>query len=77
MRQPPFTAPGRSGAVLAPSAGPGGAGGNGGRGASRWFERLLAELGQELWIGHPAKIRAAEPRKQKTNDDIHAAGARR
>jgi transposase len=27
-------------------------------GYSRWFERLLAELGFELWIGHPAEIQA-------------------
>ena len=26
-------------------------------GYSRWFERLLAELGFELWIGDPAEIR--------------------
>ena len=25
-------------------------------GYSRWFERLLAELGFELWIGNPAEI---------------------
>jgi transposase len=37
-------------------------------GQGRWFERLLAELGQELWIGHPAAIRAAAPRKQKTDE---------
>jgi len=36
-------------------------------GHARWFERLLAELGFELWIGHPAAIRAAAPRKQKTD----------
>lgn len=36
-------------------------------GQARWFERLLAELGYELWIGDPAKIRATEPRKQKNN----------
>ncbi len=36
-------------------------------GGSRWFERLLAECGIELWIGHPGKIRAAAPRKQKTD----------
>lgn len=41
-------------------------------GHARWFERLLAELGYELWIGDPAKIRAAEPRKQK-NDARDAA----
>jgi len=27
-------------------------------GHSRWFERLLAELGFELWIGDPAEIKA-------------------
>ena len=27
-------------------------------GYSRWFERLLAELGFELWIGDPAEIKA-------------------
>lgn len=36
-------------------------------GHTRWFERLLAELGYELWIGDPAKIRAAEVRRQKTD----------
>jgi transposase len=37
-------------------------------GPIRWFERLLAELGQELWIGDSAKIRASEVRKQKTDE---------
>ena len=32
-----------------------------------WFERLLQELGHELWLGDAAKIRAAEVRKQKTD----------
>ena len=32
-----------------------------------WFERLLAELGQELWLGDASKIRACEVRKQKTD----------
>jgi transposase len=36
-------------------------------GHTRWFERMLAELGQELWIGDAARIRAAEVRKQKTD----------
>ncbi|MFZ0706027.1 MAG: IS110 family transposase [Candidatus Korobacteraceae bacterium] len=36
-------------------------------GGTRWFERLLAECGIELWVGNPAKIRAAETRKQKTD----------
>ena len=29
-------------------------------GYSRWFERLLAELGFELWIGDPAENKANE-----------------
>jgi transposase len=36
-------------------------------GYARWFERLLAELGFELWIGDPARIRARRVRKQKTD----------
>jgi transposase len=32
-----------------------------------WFERLLAELGFELWLGDAGKIRAMEVRKQKTD----------
>lgn len=36
-------------------------------GHTRWFERLLAELGHELWMGDAARIRAAEVRKQKTD----------
>src|SRR5437899_3543164 len=36
-------------------------------GPIHWFERLLAELGHELWIGDSAKIRASEVRKQKTD----------
>ncbi len=32
-----------------------------------WFERLLAELGQELWVGDAARIRASEVRLQKTD----------
>jgi transposase len=36
-------------------------------GHTRWFERLLAELGHELWIGDAAQIRAATVRKQKTD----------
>src|SRR5512132_4401209 len=33
----------------------------------QWFERMLAQLGHELWIGHGAEIRAAMVRKQKTD----------
>jgi len=36
-------------------------------GHTRWFERLLAQLGYELWVGDAARIRAAEVRKQKTD----------
>jgi transposase len=36
-------------------------------GYAHWFERLLGELGFELWIGEPAKIRARRVRKQKTD----------
>jgi len=36
-------------------------------GQARWFERLLAELGFELWIGNAAEIRAKRVRKQKTD----------
>src|SRR5215469_11919359 len=36
-------------------------------GHARWFERLLAELGFELWIGDPATIKAKRVRKQKTD----------
>jgi transposase len=32
-----------------------------------WFERLLQELGFELWLGDTAKIRASVVRKQKTD----------
>jgi transposase len=34
-------------------------------GSLHWFVDLLGELGIECQVGHPAKIRAAEPRKQK------------
>lgn len=40
-------------------------------GHSRWFERLLAELNFELWVGDPAQIRAKQVRKQK-NDRLDA-----
>jgi len=36
-------------------------------GPIHWFERLLAELGHELWIGDSAEIRARAVRKQKTD----------
>jgi transposase len=34
-------------------------------GSMQWFVSLMEELGIECLVGHPAKIRAAEPRKQK------------
>ena len=34
-------------------------------GFSRWFERLLAELDFELWMGDPAEIKAKRVKKQK------------
>lgn len=42
-------------------------------GHTRWFERMLAELGHELWIGDAAEIRASVVRKQKTDerDAVH------
>jgi transposase len=36
-------------------------------GYSRWFERLLVELGFEVWIGDPAVIKTKRVRKQKTD----------
>jgi len=34
-------------------------------GSMQWFLQLMEELEIECQVGHPAKIRAAEPRKQK------------
>src|SRR6266404_1754859 len=36
-------------------------------GHARWFERLLAELQFELWIGDAAAVRSKRVRKQKTD----------
>jgi transposase len=36
-------------------------------GYARWFERLLTELGIELWIGDAAEIKTKRVRKQKTD----------
>ena len=36
-------------------------------GQAQWFERLLAELHLELWIGDAAEIRTKRVRKQKTD----------
>jgi len=35
--------------------------------SARWFERLLAELGFEVWIGDPAKIKTKRVKKPKTD----------
>ena len=37
-------------------------------GYSRWFERLLAELGFEGWIGDPAEIKTKRVKKKKKTD---------
>jgi transposase len=34
-------------------------------GSMQWFLELLDHLGIQYRVGHPAKIRAGEPRKQK------------
>ena len=36
-------------------------------GYARWLERLLADLGIELWIGNAAEIQTKRVRKQKTD----------
>lgn len=36
-------------------------------GNAQWFEKLLADLGQELWIGDAGAIRRLEARAQKTD----------
>ncbi len=38
-------------------------------GHSRWFERLMAELGYELWIGDPAQVASYRVRKKKTDKE--------
>jgi transposase len=42
-------------------------------GHAQWFEKMVTELGNELWVGDAAKIRAQVVRRQKTdrNDAIH------
>jgi transposase len=42
-------------------------------GYSRWFERLLAELGIEVWIGDAAEIKTKRVRKQKTDREDSAS----
>jgi len=39
-------------------------------GHARWFERLMAELKFELWIGDPARIKATRVRKQKSDRQV-------
>ena len=36
-------------------------------GYTQWFERLMAELNYELWVGDAAQIRARAVRRQKTD----------
>jgi transposase len=36
-------------------------------GSMHWLERLLNELGFELWVGDPGRVRAAAARKAKTD----------
>ena len=50
-------------------------------GSMQWFLNLMEELGIECLVGHPAQIRAAEPRKQKNDrrdagSDSETAGGR-
>ena len=45
-------------------------------GTMPWFLELMEELGIDCQVGHPAKIRAAEPRKQK-HDRADAALVRK
>jgi transposase len=35
---------------------------------AHWFERLMGELGHQLWVGDAAKVRASEVRRQKTDE---------
>jgi transposase len=39
-------------------------------GFSRWFERLLAELDFELWIGDPAEIKAKRVKAMRRHKSI-------
>ena len=38
-------------------------------GNALWFERLLAELGFELWIGDPAEIKTKRVRKKRQSSN--------
>jgi transposase len=41
-------------------------------GYSRWFERLLGELGFELWIGNPAEIKTKRVRLRRRRTMHHS-----
>src|SRR5271155_5125391 len=43
-------------------------------GYSRWFERLLTELGMELWIGDAAKIKSNRVRRIVICDNCFGTG---
>lgn len=45
-------------------------------GYAQWFERILAKLGHELWVGDAAAIRAAMVRKKKNRRARCAAYSR-
>jgi hypothetical protein len=40
-------------------------------GYSRWFERLLAELDFEVWIGDPAEIQPIIPVSSTVLDELY------
>ncbi len=44
-------------------------------GRTNWFERMLADQGNELWVGDEAQIRAGVVRKQKTYHRLLQQGA--
>ena len=44
-------------------------------GRTNWFERMLADQGNELWVGDEAQIRAGVVRKQKTDRRLLQQGA--
>jgi hypothetical protein len=43
-------------------------------GSMQWFLELMEELGIDCQVGHPAKIRAAEPQKTKARSKRCRAG---
>jgi hypothetical protein len=40
-------------------------------GSMRWFVNLMEELGIEGLVGHPAEIRAADPRNRLLRSTLH------